>query len=63
MSKLEIVQLQEYAGQKCDVVLTKRLDGSVFARIEHTEGYGYGILELSQLKDLVKRCEAMKCFQ
>ena len=57
---LEELKLSEYAGQKCDVFIIKRKDGSVYVTFDHKEGYGHPALELDKLKNLVEKAEAMK---
>ena len=57
---MEKHELKEYAGQKADVVITKRDNGSVFVVFKKTDGYGYPTLELEQLQKLTQKCEAIK---
>lgn len=56
----ETWRLKEFAGQCCDVVITKRDDGSVFVVFRSTPSFGYPCLELKQLRNLLRRCEAFE---
>jgi len=57
---VEILTLEGYAGQKADVVIAKRNDGSIFVRFKFMEGYGYPSLELDKLKALIAKCDMLK---
>jgi len=51
--------LKEFAGQRKDVSLHVRDDGSRYVTFHAPEHYGYPSLELDQLKRLVKLLEEM----
>ena len=56
---MEKVILTEYAGQRADVHIVQRDDGSVYVIFTSVEGYGWPKLELAQLEALLVRCKAL----
>ncbi len=55
----EKLVLKEFAGQKNDVEIIKRWDGSKFVRFEMAKGFGYPKLELNEMKELLNKMEAL----
>ena len=56
---MEELKLKEFAGQKNDVIIIKRNDGSKFARFMMVPAFGYPKLELNEVKELLKKMEAL----
>ena len=48
------------AGQCCDIVLTKRDDGSVFVTFRSKPGYGYPALERSQIEMILQEVKELE---
>lgn len=59
--KREELILYEFAGQKCDVKIRNRQDGSVFVIFESESGFGNPMLDLEQLESLVRKCKTLGC--
>ena len=49
--------LKEYGGQKCDLILHERKDGSKYAKFDTVAGYGSHYYNVEQLQDIVDRLE------
>lgn len=54
------MRLYEFAGQKCDVVMTRISSGEILIRFENKEGYGYPSLDENKLLKLLKTIEVFK---
>ena len=52
---MEELKLKEFAGQRCDVTIIKRENGSKFVIFESESGFGHPSLEESELKDLLEK--------
>lgn len=58
--KTVTMTLEEFAGQRCDVEITRREDGSVYVTFESEPHYGYPSLELDEVQELLRLMEGMK---
>lgn len=47
--------LREFAGQRCDVLICTRNNGSQYVTFKSQTGYGYPSLERDQLVELLRR--------
>lgn len=60
MSNGKELILKEYAGQKCDVKITIRENGSSYVTFNSVEGYGSPSLEKEELEKLITMMELIK---
>lgn len=58
--KIVTMTLEEFAGQRCDVEITRREDGSVYATFQSEPHYGYPSLELDEVQELLRRKKGMQ---
>jgi len=64
MSEAELT-LKEFAGQRCDVVITKTgqdsfRPGGIIVRFKSERAFGHPSLWLEELEQLIKKCKALK---
>ena len=59
MLKQELT-LKDFAGQRCDVVIHVRTNGSSYATFRAAPGYGYPSLEIGNLEELLEKMKSLE---